>query len=128
MIIGIGTDIIEIDRVRRAVKSEHFKRRVFTDNEINYCESRGQSAAASYAARFAAKEAFFKALGTGIVTALKEVEVVNNLRGQPEIFLYGETKILAQEKYVDKIFLSLSHSREYATANVVLEERKYNND
>ena len=128
MIIGIGTDIIEIDRVRRAVKSEHFKRRVFTDKEINYCESRGQSAAASYAARFAAKEAFFKALGTGIVTALKEVEVVNNLRGQPEIFLYDETKILAQEKSVDKIFLSLSHSREYATANVVLEERKYNND
>ena len=121
MIIGIGTDIIEIGRVRRAVAKEHFKRRVFTDTEINYCESRGQSAAASYAARFAAKEAFFKALGTGIVTALKEVEVVNNLRGQPEIFLYGDTKILAQEKSVDKIFLSISHSREYATANVVLE-------
>ena len=109
--------------MRRAVAKEHFKRRVFTDTEINYCESRGQSAAASYAARFAAKEAFFKALGTGIVTALKEVEVVNNLRGQPEIFLYGDTKILAQEKFVDKIFLSLSHSREYATANVVIADK-----
>ena len=122
MIIGIGNDIIEIKRVERAVESEHFKRRVFTDTEINYCESRGQRAAASYAARFAAKEAFFKALGTGIVTALKEVEVVNNLRGQPEIFLYGDAKTLAQEIGVDKIFLSLSHSLEYATATVVLEK------
>ena len=128
MIIGIGTDIIEIERVRRAVSREHFKRRVFTDTEIDYCESHGQRAAASYAARFAAKEAFFKALGTGIVTALKEVEVVNNLRGQPEIFLHGDTKILAQDKGVGKIFLSLSHSREYATAIAVLEAgRKYDN-
>ncbi|MBQ7628692.1 MAG: holo-ACP synthase [Selenomonadaceae bacterium] len=125
--IGIGTDIIEISRIRRAVAKEHFKRRVFTDTEINYCESRGKSFAASYAARFAAKEAFFKALGTGIITLL-EVEVVNNSRGQPEIFLYGETKTLAQEKGVDKIFLSLSHSSEYATAVVAIEERKYNND
>ena len=125
--IGIGTDIVEISRIRRAVEKEHFKRRVFTETEIIYCESRGKNAAASYAARFAAKEAFFKALGTGIVTLL-EVEVVNNLRGQPEIFLYGDTKTLAQEKGVDEIFLSLSHSREYATAVVALEERKYNND
>ncbi|MBR5913960.1 MAG: holo-ACP synthase [Selenomonadaceae bacterium] len=122
MILGIGTDIIEVSRVKRAVAKEHFKRRVFTDTEINYCESRGQSAAASYAARFAAKEAFFKALGTGIVTALLEVEVVNNLRGQPEIFIYGDTKVLAQEKSVDKIFLSISHSREYATAVVVVTD------
>lgn len=128
MILGIGTDIVEINRIRRAVAKEHFKRRVFTDTEINYCESRGQSFAASYAARFAAKEAFFKALGTGIITALKEVEVVNNLRGQPEIFLYGDTKSLAQENGVDKIFLSISHSREYATAVVVIEERKSTND
>ena len=127
MILGIGTDIVEISRIRRAVSKEHFKRRVFTDTEINYCESRGQNSAASYAARFAAKEAFFKALGTGIITLL-EVEVVNNSHGQPEIFLYGETKKLAQEKGVDKIFLSLSHSSEYATAVVAIEERKYNND
>lgn len=120
MILGIGTDIIEIERVHRAVASEHFKRRVFTPTEIDYCESRGKSFAASYAARFAAKEAFFKALGTGIFTALNEVEVVNNLRGQPEIFLYGKAKTLAEEKGVEKIFLSLSHSLEYATATAVL--------
>ena len=120
MILGIGTDIIEIKRVRRAVASEHFKRRVFTPTEIDYCESRGKSFAASYAARFAAKEAFFKALGTGILTSLNEVEVVNNLRGQPEIFLCGAAKTLAEEKGVEKIFLSLSHSLEYATATAIL--------
>ena len=95
MIIGIGTDIIEIERVRRAVASEHFTRRVFTETEIKYCESRGKSSAASYAARFAAKEAFFKALGTGIVTALQEVEVRNDSLGNYKspiitlIFLMG---------------------------------------
>ena len=120
MIIGIGTDIIEIERVRRAVEREHFKRRTFTETEINYCESRGKNSAASYAARFAAKEAFFKALGTGIVTSLTEIEVRNDSYGKPEIFLFDATKNLAQEKCVNEIFLSLSHSREYATAVVVL--------
>lgn len=122
MIIGIGNDIVEIERVKRAVNSEHFKRRVFTDFEISYCESRGKSSAASYAARFAAKEAFFKAMGTGINTDLTEVEVRNNSLGQPEIFLYGKARFLAEEKCAAQIFLSLSHSREYATAVVVLSK------
>ena len=122
MIIGIGTDIIEIERVRRAVENENFVRRVFTETETGYCKSRGINSAASYAARFAAKEAFFKALGTGIVTALKEVEICNDGRGKPEIFIEGKTKILADEKCVKEIFLSLSHSREYATAVVVLAD------
>ena len=86
MIIGIGTDIIEIDRVRQAVGREIFKQKVFSEAEQNYCESRGKQKFASYAARFAAKEAFFKALGTGIFTKLTEVEVKNNSQGQPEIF------------------------------------------
>jgi len=122
MIIGIGTDIVEIERVRRAVEREHFLRRVFTEIEIGYCQSRGKNSAASYAARFAAKEAFFKALGTGIVTALNNVEIRNDSRGKPEIFLEGDAKILADEKGVKEIFLSISHSREYATAVAVLAE------
>ncbi len=122
MIIGIGTDIIEIERVRRAVSSEHFKAKVFTTNEQNYCESRGVQSAASYAARFAAKEAFFKALGTGIFTALTEVEILNNSSGKPEIFLYDKAKIFTESLGVKKIFVSLSHSREFATAFVVLED------
>ncbi len=121
MIIGIGTDIIEIERVRRAVSREHFKNRVFTKNEQNYCESRGAQSAASYAARFAAKEAFFKAIGTGIITDLTDVEIVNNAAGQPQIFLYGKAKILAEDKHVKKVFASLSHSLEYATAVAILE-------
>ena len=121
MILGIGTDIIEIERVRRAVSREPFKKKVFTENEKNYCESRGVQSAASYAARFAAKEAFFKALGTGIFTALTEVEILNNDAGQPQIFLYGTAKTFAENFGVEKIFVSLSHCREYATAFVILE-------
>lgn len=121
MILGIGTDIIEIERIRQAVSREHFRRRVFTEAEQNYCESRGAQSAASYAARFAAKEAFFKALGTGIVTSLTEVEILHVV-GQPQIFLHGSAKILAVENHVGKIFVSLSHSREYATAVAVLTD------
>ncbi len=122
MIIGIGNDIVEVKRVSRAVESEHFKEKVFTEFERSYCESRGRQSAASYAARFAAKEAFFKAMGTGITTSLLDVEVRNNSAGQPKIFLHGKAKVLAGEIHADKIFLSLSHCREYATAVVVIEE------
>ena len=121
MIIGIGTDIIEIARVRHAVSREHFKAKVFTTNEQNYCESRGVQSAASYAARFAAKEAFFKALSTGIFTALTEVEILNKDSGQPQIFLYGAAKEFAEKLHVKKISVSLSHCQEYATAFVTLE-------
>ena len=119
--LGIGTDIIEIERVRHAVERNFFKQKVFTTAEQNYCESRGRQKYSSYAARFAAKEAFFKALGTGIFTKLTEVEVKNNLQGQPEIFLSGKAEIFAKEKGVEKIFLSLSHSKDFATAVCILE-------
>ena len=121
MILGIGTDIIEIARVRKAIDKKNFLHNVFTETEQNYCNSRGKNSAASYAARFAAKEAFFKALGTGIVTHLTDVEVVNDERGAPKIFLRGKAQILANERGVEKISVSLSHSREYATAICVLE-------
>ena len=118
---GIGTDIIEIERVRQAVERNFFKQKVFTLAEQNYCESRGKQKYSSYAARFAAKEAFFKALGTGIFTKLTEVEVKNNSQGQPEIFLSGKAESFAKEKGIEKIFLSLSHSKDFATAVCLLE-------
>ena len=121
MIIGVGTDIIEIERVRKAVAKKFFRDNVFTETEQSYCESRGKNSAASYAARFAAKEAFFKALGTGIFTRLTDVEVINDERGAPKIFLHGRTEILAEEKGVKKIAVSLSHSREFATAICILD-------
>ena len=121
MIIGLGTDIIEVERVRKAVAKKFFRDNVFTENEQNYCDSRGKNSAASYAARFAAKEAFFKALGTGIVTRLTDVEVVNDERGAPKIFLRGKAQALADERRVEKISLSLSHSHDFATAICILE-------
>ena len=121
MIIGLGTDIIEIERVRRAVGKKNFLNNVFTETEQNYCNSRGKNSAASYAARFAAKEAFFKALGTGIFTRLTDVEIVNDERGAPKIFLRGKAKISADERGVKKISVSLSHSREVATAVCIIE-------
>lgn len=121
MILGIGTDIIEIDRVRSALEHVHFKNMVYTQIEQSYCENRGKNSAASYAARFAAKEAFFKALGTGIFTSLTDVEVQNDSSGQPKILLYGKAKTRAESLNVKRIFLSLSHSRDYATAFCLLE-------
>ncbi|MBR4903571.1 MAG: holo-ACP synthase [Selenomonadaceae bacterium] len=121
MIIGLGTDIIEIERVKKAVGKKIFRDNVFTEIEQDYCESRGKNSAASYAARFAAKEAFFKALGTGIFTSLKDVETVKDYLGAPKINLRGKAKSLADDKCVKKISVSLSHSREFATAICVLE-------
>ena len=121
MIIGLGNDIIEIERVRKAVTKKFFRDNVFTETEQKYCESRGKNSAASYAARFAAKEAFFKALGTGIILPLTDVEVINDERGAPKINLRGRAEILADEKGVGKISLSLSHSRDFATAICILE-------
>jgi len=122
MIIGIGTDIIEIERVRKAVGRIFFKQKVFTAKEIDYCEGRGKQSFASYAARFAAKEAFFKALGTGIFTSLTDVEILNDKQGKPEIFLHGKAELFAKQKSVGNIFLTLSHSKDYATATALLTD------
>ena len=121
MIIGIGTDIIEISRVRQAVGREIFKQKVFSAAEQNYCESRGKQKYSSYAARFAAKEAFFKALGTGIFSRPADVEIVNDERGRPEIFLHGKVAAQAKLLGVEKISVSLSHSHNFATAVCIVE-------
>ena len=121
MIIGIGTDIIEIERVKRAINNRHFVERVYTVKEQNYCESRGRQAAASYAARFAGKEAFFKALGTGIVCNLTDVEILNDELGCPYVFLTGKAAEFFSKLKAEKIHISLSHSKEYAAATCVIE-------
>ncbi len=124
MIFGIGTDIIEINRIRQAVERKNFKERVYTENERDYCQNRGKQAAASFAARFAGKEAFFKALGTGIFTDLTDVEILNDSAGKPEIFLHGKALEFFRRSNLDKIFLSLSHSKDYATAVCVLKRKE----
>lgn len=123
MIIGIGVDIIEIERVRRAVDKAAFRERVFTPAEIEYCEARGKSSAQSFAGRFAAKEAILKALGTGLRGGtLKELEIVNNDLGCPMARLSGFFKELADEKGVSNIWISISHSTGNAVAQCVLEK------
>ena len=125
MIVGIGCDIIEIERIARAIKRESFILRVFTAEETAYCQRRGQQAAASFAARFAAKEAVLKALGTGLREgSLQEIAVDNDGLGKPLVQLSGHFAMLAKQLGVKNIQISLSHSRELATAYVIMEDGK----
>ena len=121
MIIGIGTDIIEVERVKRAIEKPGLKTKVFTEKEIAYCDQWNN--AEHYAARGAAKEAFFKALGTGWRGEMEitEVEVINNELGKPEIILSGKTLAAFNEAGGKKIHLSLSHIKETAIAYVIIE-------
>lgn len=114
MILGIGTDIIEISRIKRLLKSSKFKSRCFTEQEINYIADRSESAAAIYSA----KEAYSKALGTGIRGfSLKDIEVFHDSFGRPYIKAYNKAKCEENQR----ILLTLSHSREYAVAYVIIE-------
>lgn len=125
MIVGIGCDIIEIERIARAIKSESFIRRVFTAEEAAYCQRRGQQAAASFAARFAAKEAVLKALGTGLREgSLQEIAVANDALGKPLVQLSGHFAALSRQLGVKNIQISLSHSRDFAVAYVIMEDDK----
>ena len=125
MIIGVGCDIIEIARISRAIEREAFVRRVFAPEEIAYCQSRGKQAAASFAARFAAKEAVLKAFGTGLRGGeLTEIVITNDALGKPVVELYGYHKNLAEQLGVARINISLSHGREAAIAYVVMEDGK----
>ncbi len=118
-----GIDLVEIDRIRRLlVNSEKQRDEIFSPMEVEYCLKKKKNPYQHFAARFAAKEAFLKALGTGILTGLKlkDIEVVNDGYGRPEIKLYGKVKEAAESKGVREILVSLSHSAEYAVANVIL--------
>ncbi len=123
MIYGIGTDLIEVGRVKKQLLKENgFKQKIFSSNEISYCESKAKPAE-HFAARFAAKEAFFKALGTGWRFGMKfnEIEIINNELGKPEIILAGVAKDFSSEKKISNIHLSISHLKEIANAIVILE-------
>lgn len=123
MIIGIGTDIVDVSRIQRLIeKSPAFIEKVYCPNEIAYCEDRANSAE-SFAARFAAKEAVMKALGTGWAEQIsfKEICISSDEKGKPEIELLGATKTFAERLGVKNIHLSLSHERTMALAFVVLE-------
>ena len=125
MIFGIGIDIIEVARIAKQVSlsSSSFAKKIFTEKEIEYCESKIRNKAQNYAARFAAKEAFFKAIGIGWRDGLswKEIEVVNDELGKPEIVLIGKAKKIIVENKITRIHVSLSHIKEVAVAVVILD-------
>ena len=122
MITGIGTDIIEVERVRKALERDALKEKAFSKREIEYCDK--DKFAQSYAARAAAKEAFFKALGTGWRDKMNiyEVEILNDEFGKPFIELSGETLKVFEQKGGGKIHVSISHIKEHAVAFVIIEQ------
>jgi holo-[acyl-carrier protein] synthase len=124
MLIGTGVDLIEVERIAHSIErfGERFLRRVYTDHEIAYC-SRKRVSAESFAARFAAKEAGAKALGTGISRGVtwNEFQVARNPGGRPVLELRGRAALLATNLGVRAISLSLTHTASLAMATVVME-------
>jgi holo-[acyl-carrier protein] synthase len=124
MIVGIGVDVVDIRRLRRALErqGERFMQRIYTAGEQEYCRAH-RDPAPYFAARFAAKEALFKALGTGWAQGVTwlDAEIRNNDQGAPWLALRGRTEEASRELSVRKIHLSLSHSEEAAVALVILE-------
>jgi holo-[acyl-carrier protein] synthase len=126
-IAGTGIDIIEVARIERALSrpltGERFRARVFTAAEIEYCESRGRPRYQSYAARFAAKEAVMKAMGTGWNRNVgwSEIEVMRERGKAPTIALSGKAAAYARRRNIARFHLSITHTREHAAAHVIAE-------
>ncbi len=125
MIVGLGVDIAEVDRLQAAIqrRGESFLKRVFTPGEIAYCE-RHRSKFERYAARFAAKEATMKALGTGWGDGVRwvDLEVKRDPKGKPTVVLSGRAREIADRMGVRNISLSLTHSGNTAFAQVIFED------
>ena len=121
MILGIGNDVVEIARIEKAISNEKFIKRVYTEKEIEIIEKKGNKIA-SYAGRFSAKEAISKALGTGIRDFnLTDIEILNDELGTPCVIFKNKLK----DRMVDmKIEISISHSKEYATAVAVMFKKE----
>ena len=128
-IFGIGTDIVNIKRMKKSIikNGNNFKNKVFSKNEILYCEKK-KNPYAFYAKRFAAKEALSKALGTGIRKGInfKNIEITNNSLGKPSIKLKGSTESFLKKKIKAKkysIYLSLSDDSPWAQATVIISHQ-----
>ena len=124
MIAGIGTDLVEITRIADKIsRSEDFKRHVFTEGEITYCDSM-KNPPMHYAARWAVKEAFLKAYGVKFIgnQRLPEIETVKDAHGNPDIKLSGETMDGFEEKGFKCAHVSISHTDTHAMAYVIIEK------
>ncbi len=116
-ILGVGTDIVEVSRIREVFdRQASFARRVFTENELAYCMGK-ESKYLHLAARFAAKEAVAKALGSSF--SWQDVEIINGSEGRPWVLLHGKAKGIAGKA---KLHITMSHTKEYAAAFAVVEE------
>jgi holo-[acyl-carrier protein] synthase len=127
MIVSIGIDIVEVYRISETLtRTPRFTERVFTEKERAYCESKGAASAQSYAARFAAKEAFLKALKTGWRGKItwQDMEILNDAQGVPNLEIKGEARLLLEKMGADRIHLSISHTTDHAVAQVVLEKTR----
>ncbi|MBD3182990.1 holo-[acyl-carrier-protein] synthase [Candidatus Poribacteria bacterium] len=122
-IVGIGLDIIEVSRIESVLNrwGSKFEQRVFTPKELDYCRSKGNYYQ-KLASRFAVKEAVFKALGTGWQAGVgwREIEVTNNHMGKPKVTLNGETERISKSLGVKLILVSMTHTKEYGAAQVIL--------
>lgn len=121
-IFGIGIDVVEVERIAAAIQrhGEPFLAKIFTPAEREYCETR-KTPALHYAARFAAKEAVSKALGTGIGkhAGLHDLEIIHDQQGAPKLQLSGAAEAFAKDHGITDIQISLTHAREYAAANAI---------
>ncbi len=126
MIYGIGFDLVKVRRIEEALGrwGERFQNKIFTPVEVRYC-SQKKNPSPNFAARFAAKEAFVKALGIGIRRGVhwKDVEVQRGSLGKPVLKLYGRAVEICQKERIEGLFLSLTHDGEYSGAIVVLERK-----
>lgn len=122
MIVGVGIDMIEVDRVMAKINKDNgFREMVFSKNEIDFCESNLKDE--NYAGRFAAKEAFLKATGWGLLLGnnLSDIEIEGDDHGKPSIRLRGEFQMRAEQNGWDKIHVSISHLKQIACAVVIIE-------
>ena len=124
-ILGIGVDIIENKRIRRSIKNNKFKNRIYTNQELKLSK-KTKNKVAFFSKRFAAKEAFSKALGTGFSSNLnfKDIEIINDKKGMPKYTKNNKILKIVQKKYKIKkfkFFLSISDEKDYSTAFVIIE-------
>jgi holo-[acyl-carrier protein] synthase len=130
-IFGIGTDIVECLRIAQMIErhGELFIARVYTQQEIQYCQSRKQ-ATQHFAGRWAAKEAVLKALGTGWRRGIswRDVEIRNERSGSPTVMLYGGAKDYTEQASISQVLISISHCRSHATAYSIAVAQEKNND
>lgn len=125
MILGMGIDMVEICRIRKWMSAPGLIERYFSASEILWCTRRGKDAALSLAARFAAKEALGKALGTGLKgLKLKDIQVDNDENGKPVILITGTAYELVRGMGGRTVHISLTHEREHAVALVIIEGEK----